>query len=206
MWYFDVVGHDHLRFSSFINLFLHQFVSWFHHVLFCNYFKISSCTFTLQKQARRVYEILRLKATNVHDSSELTKFRLEVKNRLNQPFQVCITGYMFIHLQDWSLLIFVSNLAATRARLPEDQSHAQLLRTPKHTQRNLARTATRDSPEGVRRPTRTVRQSGAEAWKFSLKSNRLLQSLSVYSTSLLELHLHVWFALFFFQNEMMYKN
>lgn len=49
----------------------------------CNKFKIN------KKQARRVYEILRLKATNLSDKSAYLAYRLEVKNRLNAPFQVC---------------------------------------------------------------------------------------------------------------------
>ncbi|KAK2721127.1 hypothetical protein QYM36_003414 [Artemia franciscana] len=40
-----------------------------------------------KKQARRVYEILRLRATNVHDEDEYKKFRIAVKSRLNIPFQ-----------------------------------------------------------------------------------------------------------------------
>uniref|UniRef100_A0A1B6KWX0 Histone acetyltransferase type B catalytic subunit n=2 Tax=Graphocephala atropunctata TaxID=36148 RepID=A0A1B6KWX0_9HEMI len=47
----------------------------------CLKFKIN------KKQARRVYEILRLKETNVHDDSDFSSFRLDVKRRLNIPFQ-----------------------------------------------------------------------------------------------------------------------
>ncbi|KAK8770485.1 hypothetical protein V5799_013050, partial [Amblyomma americanum] len=39
------------------------------------------------KQARRVYEILRLRATNTANASQYRKYRLEVKNRLNAPYQ-----------------------------------------------------------------------------------------------------------------------
>lgn len=39
-------------------------------------------------QARRVYEILRLKNTNTSDKNAYLKYRLNVKNRLNAPFQV----------------------------------------------------------------------------------------------------------------------
>ena len=41
-----------------------------------------------KKQARRVYEILRLKNTNTSDKTAYTSYRLDVKNRLNAPFQV----------------------------------------------------------------------------------------------------------------------
>ncbi|KAJ0172243.1 hypothetical protein K1T71_012216 [Dendrolimus kikuchii] len=47
----------------------------------CSKFKIN------KKQARRVYEILRLKATNTSDKTAYLNYRLEVKNRLNAPFQ-----------------------------------------------------------------------------------------------------------------------
>ncbi|KAJ2954806.1 hypothetical protein O0L34_g3114 [Tuta absoluta] len=40
-----------------------------------------------KKQARRVYEILRLKNTNTSDKTAYLNYRLEVKNRLNAPFQ-----------------------------------------------------------------------------------------------------------------------
>ena len=39
------------------------------------------------KQVRRVYEILRLKATNVSDKEEYRNFRLDVKKRLYMPYQ-----------------------------------------------------------------------------------------------------------------------
>lgn len=47
----------------------------------CNKFKIN------KKQARRVYEILRLKHTNTSDKTAYLNYRLDVKNRLNAPFQ-----------------------------------------------------------------------------------------------------------------------
>ncbi|KAH9632022.1 hypothetical protein HF086_016582 [Spodoptera exigua] len=47
----------------------------------CNKFKIN------KKQARRIYEILRLKNTNTSDKTAYLNYRLEVKNRLNAPFQ-----------------------------------------------------------------------------------------------------------------------
>ncbi|XP_065309933.2 histone acetyltransferase type B catalytic subunit isoform X1 [Dermacentor albipictus] len=40
-----------------------------------------------KKQARRVYEILRLRATNTANASQYKAYRLEVKNRLNAPYQ-----------------------------------------------------------------------------------------------------------------------
>lgn len=40
-----------------------------------------------RKQARRIYEILRLRATNLSDGDEYKAYRLDVKNRLNAPFQ-----------------------------------------------------------------------------------------------------------------------
>ena len=41
-----------------------------------------------QKQTRRVYEILRLKATNCSDAKEYANYRVDIKRRLNLPFQV----------------------------------------------------------------------------------------------------------------------
>ncbi|CAN7980282.1 unnamed protein product [Ixodes pacificus] len=40
-----------------------------------------------KKQARRVYEILRLRVTNTANPGQYQKYRLEVKNRLNAPYQ-----------------------------------------------------------------------------------------------------------------------
>ncbi|XP_064615849.1 histone acetyltransferase type B catalytic subunit-like isoform X2 [Liolophura sinensis] len=40
-----------------------------------------------KRQARRVYEILRLKATDTSNKEEYKKYRLDVKKRLNAPFQ-----------------------------------------------------------------------------------------------------------------------
>ncbi|XP_064644146.1 histone acetyltransferase type B catalytic subunit-like [Lineus longissimus] len=39
-----------------------------------------------KKQARRIYEILRLKATNVNDLEDFKKYRLDIKRRINAPF------------------------------------------------------------------------------------------------------------------------
>lgn len=44
--------------------------------------------FPLQAQARRVYEILRLRATDRSDPQQYRSYRLAVKNRLNAPHQV----------------------------------------------------------------------------------------------------------------------
>ena len=41
-----------------------------------------------QRQARRVYEILRLQHTNENDDAEFTKYRLAIKSRINQPMMV----------------------------------------------------------------------------------------------------------------------
>lgn len=43
---------------------------------------------SLQKQARRIYEILRFRATNLADPAEYRTYRLDVKRRLNIPYQV----------------------------------------------------------------------------------------------------------------------
>ena len=40
-----------------------------------------------KRQTRRIYEILRLKATNVNNKEQYRSYRLEVKKRLNAPFQ-----------------------------------------------------------------------------------------------------------------------
>lgn len=40
-----------------------------------------------KKQARKAYEILRLKNTNLHNDEEYKSFRIDVKQRLNAPFE-----------------------------------------------------------------------------------------------------------------------
>ena len=45
---------------------------------------------TFQIQCRRVYEILRLRVTDLSNAEEYKAYRLEVKKRLNIPFQVSI--------------------------------------------------------------------------------------------------------------------
>ena len=44
----------------------------------------------LQKQARRVCEILQLRVTDRGNPDQYTKYRLWVKSRLNEPYQVCV--------------------------------------------------------------------------------------------------------------------
>ena len=44
----------------------------------------------LKKQARRIYEILRFQATNLGDIEEYRAYRLDIKRRLNIPYQVCL--------------------------------------------------------------------------------------------------------------------
>lgn len=41
------------------------------------------------KQVRRIYEILRLKETNINNEEQYKEYRLAVKQRLNCPFKVC---------------------------------------------------------------------------------------------------------------------
>lgn len=40
-----------------------------------------------QKQARRVYEILRLRATDLSNEQEYREYRLDIKRRLNIPYK-----------------------------------------------------------------------------------------------------------------------
>ena len=60
-----------------------------------NILNVSQATFRslftdyIQKQARRVYEILRFQATNLADIEEYRAYRLDIKRRLNIPYQVC---------------------------------------------------------------------------------------------------------------------
>jgi len=59
-------------------------------VLKCVFFVTNMLLHALifQKQARRVYEILRLRMTDIHNSEQYRRYRLDVKNRLNVPYQV----------------------------------------------------------------------------------------------------------------------
>lgn len=66
----------------------------------CNKFKIN------KKQARRIYEILRLKNTNTSDKTAYLNYRLEVKNRLNAPFQVSYQKvYITFNILLWKICI-----------------------------------------------------------------------------------------------------
>ena len=49
---------------------------------------MSDSLLSFQVQCRRVYEILRLRVTDLSNVEEYKAYRLEVKNRLNIPFQV----------------------------------------------------------------------------------------------------------------------
>ena len=41
-----------------------------------------------QRQARRMYEVLRLRTVNTNNDKEFKEYRLDVKRRLNIPYQV----------------------------------------------------------------------------------------------------------------------
>ena len=56
--------------------------------IFLEWFFICTLPLTIQKQVRRVYEILRLRVTDVHNCEQYRRYRLDVKNRLNVPYQV----------------------------------------------------------------------------------------------------------------------
>lgn len=49
---------------------------------------ISDLCFFHQRQARRVYEILRLMSTNTADEKEMRAYRIDVKRRLEAPLKV----------------------------------------------------------------------------------------------------------------------
>lgn len=59
-----------------------------------------TCINILQRQARRVYEILRLKATDMSDKEQYKSYRLDMKKRLNAPFQVNAAHVLifFLHI------------------------------------------------------------------------------------------------------------
>lgn len=48
--------------------------------------------FDAQKHARRVYEILRLRATDMSDEEKAREYRLEVKKRLFGPYRVRLSS------------------------------------------------------------------------------------------------------------------
>lgn len=57
--------------------------------------------FFAQRQARRIYEILRLNCTNENDHEEFAKYRLAVKERINRPYKVSTRSHdnpVVIHL------------------------------------------------------------------------------------------------------------
>ena len=59
-----------------------------------------------QIQCRRVYEILRLQVTNVNEPTEYKEYRLDIKRRLNIPFQVRFKGSCrFVWLTGISIFI-----------------------------------------------------------------------------------------------------
>lgn len=61
-------------------------VFWIFYLNFQNFYRILQKNF--QKQARRVYEILRLIVTPQNDDKMMSGFISDVKRRLNLPFQV----------------------------------------------------------------------------------------------------------------------
>lgn len=73
------------------------------------------------KQIRRVYEILRLKHTDCREPEELKKYRLEVKNRLNAPYQ-----QKKLATAKWVKVLNAEELAATLASMAPEQRMAQL--------------------------------------------------------------------------------
>jgi len=50
-----------------------------------------------QRQARRIYEILRLKATDCFNKQQFKAYRLDVKKRLNIPFAVWTSTDVLYH-------------------------------------------------------------------------------------------------------------
>lgn len=54
--------------------------------------------FCVQKHARRVYEILRLRNTDMSDEEKAREFRLEVKKRLFGPYRVGIVTFRELKL------------------------------------------------------------------------------------------------------------
>lgn len=51
---------------------------------------VSCMLSNFQKHARRVYEILRLRNTDMSDEEKAREFRLEVKKRLYGPYRVSV--------------------------------------------------------------------------------------------------------------------
>lgn len=74
-----------------------------------------------RKQARRIYEILRLKATDRSNKEQFRQYRLDVKRRLNIPFQK--NGRDF---QKFGKALNQEELRATLGCLTLDQRHMYL--------------------------------------------------------------------------------
>ena len=78
----------------------------------CTQYSKSSCHVLFQKQVRRVYEILRLRITDSSNPDELREYRLDVKKRLNIPFQVHYIWFLFLassHRRPYKHAIFIWN-------------------------------------------------------------------------------------------------
>lgn len=76
----------------------------------------------LQLQARRCYEMLRLQATNIHDDAKLKEYRLDLKRRLNVPYEVNVGPVLYIVAD---LLMNWLNISETTKRHPKND-------VPKH--------------------------------------------------------------------------
>lgn len=74
-----------------------------------------------RRQARRVYEILRLKATDMSDKEQYKSYRLDMKKRLNAPFQK--NGRDFDKLKN---VLRPDEFSATLSSITEDQRHQYL--------------------------------------------------------------------------------
>lgn len=74
-----------------------------------------------KRQARRVYEILRLRVTDESNKSMFRQYRLDVKKRLNTPFQK--SKHDFIKLEK---ALRPEELAQTLSCTTPEQRHAQL--------------------------------------------------------------------------------
>lgn len=71
-------------------------------LLFTMIFK-SILSFCMQKHARRVYEILRLRNTDMSDEQKAREFRLEVKKRLFGPYRVGVFTFTLQHGFLWCI-------------------------------------------------------------------------------------------------------
>ncbi|CAH2095312.1 unnamed protein product [Euphydryas editha] len=75
-------------------------------------------------QARRVYEILRFKNTNTSDKTAYLKYRLNVKNRLNAPFQK-----KNLEMKKLQKVLKPNEYAATVSSSGPTETHARLSTT-----------------------------------------------------------------------------